>query len=549
MRRWTNRRLSTALAGTAILALLVPATVVAAEPATTPTDDPTEAAAGWLATQLVEGERMETTFDGETFPDYGLTADVVVALAGAEVAAGHIEAAIDWLEGNAESYTAPGDDVYAGPTAKLILVLLSDGRDTIVDDRDLVAQLEDREQDNGRYSDESAFGDFSNTISQSLAVLALEQAEGTSPSPEAVSYLADQACADGGFPQELQDGDVPDNTQEATDVEGSVEDDECTSQVDATGFAVEALAAVGETGAVDDASQWLTDVQQEDGGFVGTEGTANANSTGLAALALHVAGLPDEATAAREFILGLQDDCDGAEPGSIRYDDADTEQVDRSRATAQALPGLTGVGFEAAQTGRVRDDVPTLDCAGTPEEPGPGVEFSDLSSDNVHYDAIIELARREVLEGHLDGTYRPADGLTRGQLASVLARAGDIEPVGGERFDDTAGSPHEGAINALTDAGIVEGYADGTYRPSRAVRRDQAAALIGRWQELEGVEDDWFDDLDDTIHRPMINALASLDVARGDGEGRFHPHRDVRRDQTASLVLRALRVLDEDGEA
>lgn len=545
MRRWTFRRLSTALAGTAILALLAPTTVVADEPTTAPTDDPVDAAAGWLATQLVDGERMETTFDGETFPDYGLTADVVVALAGAEVAADHIEAAIDWLEANAEEYTAPGEDVYAGPTAKLLLVLLAADRDTTVDGRDLVAQLEDREQDNGRYSDESAFGDWSNTISQSLAVLALERVEGTSPSQDAVSYLADQACADGGFPQELRDGAVPDNTEDATDVE----DDECTSQVDATGFAVEALAAVGETGAVDDASQWLTDVQQDDGGFVGTEGTANANSTGLAALALHVAGLEDEATDAREFILGLQDDCDGAEPGSIRYDDADTEQVDRSRATAQALPGLTGVGVGAAQTDRALAEVPSLDCAGEPEEPGPGPEFSDLSSDSVHHDAIIELARREVLEGHPDGTYRPAQSLTRGQVASVLARAGDIEPVEGERFDDTAGSPHENAINALADAGIVEGYADGTYRPSQAVPRDQAAALIGRWQELEGIEEDWFDDLDDTTHRPMINALASVDVARGDGEGRFHPHREVRRDQTASLVLRALNVLEEDDEA
>jgi hypothetical protein len=128
----------------------------------------------------------------------------------------------------------------------------------------------------------------------------------------------------------------------------------------------------------------------------------------------------------------------------------------------------------------------------------------------------------------------------------VLARAAEVEPVEGERFDDTAGSPHEGAINALADADVIAGYPDGTFRPSEAVRRDHVAALIGRWLELEGVEEDRFVDLDDTIHAPLINALADVDVARGDADGRFHPRRDIRRDQTASLVLRALDVLEGD---
>lgn len=70
------------------------------------------------------------------------------------------------------------------------------------------------------------------------------------------------------------------------------------------------------------------------------------------------------------------------------------------------------------------------------------------------------------------------------------------------------------------------------------------AALIARWLDVEPVEDDRFDDLDATIHRPLINALADLHVVEGDGEGNFNPDRAIRRDQTASLVLRALNVLE-----
>ena len=537
MRRWISRRTSSVLAATAALALLAPAVATAEQPDTTPTDDPVEAAAGWLATQLVDGEKMQTTFDGVDYDDAGLTADVVLALAGAGVAATQIEDATDWLETQASEYTGVAwDDVYAGATAKLALTLIATGRDTTVDDLDLIEQLLDREQDSGRFTDDGD-ADWSSTISQSLAVLALERAEGVAPSDAAITYLTDQQCENGGFPQQL-------------------DADECSPQVDATGFAVEALAAVGASDAVADAGGWLTDIQQDDGGFVGTEGTANANSTGLAAMALHAADLDDDADAARAFVLSLQDGCDGTEPGSIRYDFSDTPGVDRPRATSQALLGLTGAGLAAASADGASTVVPALDCREEADEapdepdetPAEDPSLTDVGPDNVHYDAIIELARRGVLLGYPDGTYRPANDLTRGQLASVLARAAGIDPAEGDRFSDVAGSPHEGAIYALADAGVIEGYPDGTYRPRASIRRDHVAALIGRWLEVEGVDEDRFVDLDATIHRTLINALADLDIARGDGAGNFHPHREVRRDQTASLVLRALQVL-EDGTA
>jgi hypothetical protein len=41
---------------------------------------------------------------------------------------------------------------------------------------------------------------------------------------------------------------------------------------------------------------------------------------------------------------------------------------------------------------------------------------------NVHRDAILELARDGILRGGVDGLFRPADPITRGQVAAVLAR-------------------------------------------------------------------------------------------------------------------------------
>jgi hypothetical protein len=331
---------------------------------TTRTDDPVPAAAGWLASGFVDGERLE----GDFGPDVGVTADAVFALAGAGVAAEQLAAASAWLATQVAAYTqgqpfdAP-DAVYAGATAKLVLALLADGRDvTDVGGVDLVAQLQDREEpasagDPGRFTDRSDYGDFSSTLTQSLAVLALARVDGASPSDAAVDFTLAQQCPDGGFRFD------PDEAG-------------CTSSADTTGFAVQALLAHGSADAVaaaHDGVRWLLTSQAADGGV-----DANANATGLAAVAFaltgdEVAGATAGRDAARSFLLDLQLGCDSDAPGAIAF--AADDRGDLARATAQALPGLTGVGIADASTAGASADVPLFDC-GTPPptEPGDGAD-------------------------------------------------------------------------------------------------------------------------------------------------------------------------------
>jgi hypothetical protein len=509
--RWTSKRTSVALVVPTTLALLAPTAAVAQG-----THDPAEAAGGWLAGQLVDGERIETTFDGTTYPDQGLTADVVFALAGAGVAAGHIESATDWLEDETTAYTGQDwGDLYAGSVAKLLLVAATTDRAPAdFGGEDLVVLLEDREQDSGRFTDDSD-EDYSSTITQSLAVIALERTADTAPSDAAVDYLTAQACDDGGFPQAL-------------------EADECVPQIDATAFAVQALLAVGEDDAATAGAEWLIDQQDDDGGFVGDEGTANANTSGLATLALLEAGEDDAAVLGQEFLLGLQVGCGEPDTASIRYDaDGGGDPV---RATAQALPGLSGVGLASVSSEGAMDALPTFDCS-----------YPDVDEDNVHRGAIEELTSRGILAGRADGTFGPAADVTRGQLAAIVARAAQLEPVepaDEDAFSDVDGHTHEGAIYALADAEIVAGFEDGTFRPNASVRRDQAASLLARWLELAPVAEDQFSDIAGNTHRQQINALAEIDVALGTADGEYLPGRSIRRDQTASLVLRALEVAE-----
>ncbi|MGM0619366.1 MAG: hypothetical protein ACQEUI_14665, partial [Actinomycetota bacterium] len=230
MARTTVRPASGSLALLTLLTLLLVA--VGHRPAaaqTTPTEDPAEAAAGWLVSALTD----DPAVGGEFGPSPGPTIDVLFALAASGVAAGAIEDIADWLVTQAPGYTQGAgfdadDAAYAGASAKLALGMLVVDRDPrAVGGIDLIDQLASLEVTDpaegivGRFGDRSDFGDFSTPLTQSLALLALTRTPGAEASPEAVAALVDQACDDGGFPSEF----APET---------------CTSSVDTTGFAVQA---------------------------------------------------------------------------------------------------------------------------------------------------------------------------------------------------------------------------------------------------------------------------------------------------------------------
>jgi 2',3'-cyclic-nucleotide 2'-phosphodiesterase (5'-nucleotidase family) len=170
--------------------------------------------------------------------------------------------------------------------------------------------------------------------------------------------------------------------------------------------------------------------------------------------------------------------------------------------------------------------------------------FPDVRPTNVHAEAIAELAAAGILLGYPDGTFRPAAEITRGQLAAVIARAAELPPIRPAGFTDTAGNPHEGAIGALADAGIIFGYEDGSFRPYQPITREHVAVVIGRWLGVEPVVSGPFVDVN--RYAGQINALWELGIVAGTTETTFSPLRNIRRDQTASLVYRSLLAMDRD---
>ena len=109
------------------------------------------------------------------------------------------------------------------------------------------------------------------------------------------------------------------------------------------------------------------------------------------------------------------------------------------------------------------------------------MNFSDVTQGDWFYEYVNCLYCRGAISGYADGTFRPNSNTTRGQMAKiiVLAYAIDIYIPNTPTFTDVpADHPFYQYIETAVHNGIVSGYADGTFRPGNNVTRGQLSKIV-----------------------------------------------------------------------
>lgn len=109
--------------------------------------------------------------------------------------------------------------------------------------------------------------------------------------------------------------------------------------------------------------------------------------------------------------------------------------------------------------------------------------FPDVSSSHSFYPAIAWLHSEGIVRGYTDSTFRKDRSISRGEIAQVLFGTADpaYTASGASGFSDVGtGHPFYEAVSWMHDTGFSQGYADGTYRPTRQIHRGETAALIHR---------------------------------------------------------------------
>ncbi len=175
-----------------------------------------------------------------------------------------------------------------------------------------------------------------------------------------------------------------------------------------------------------------------------------------------------------------------------------------------------------------------------------GLTFSDIDEDDWFYADVVAAANEGYVEGMGDGKYEPKGSLTRAQFATMIARAMNYEdkPASPAAFTDVNGHWAADAINFCAENGIVDGYEDCTFKPDRAVTRQEVAAMLTRAFDLVEVSDDKYPD-DASISgwaSEYVYKCLAAGLMKGDKDtGNFRPASILNRAEAATILMNANR--------
>ncbi len=140
------------------------------------------------------------------------------------------------------------------------------------------------------------------------------------------------------------------------------------------------------------------------------------------------------------------------------------------------------------------DTTPSLTNTPTASATVCMVSFSDVPRGSTFYSYIECLACKGIISGYADGTFRPGNNVTRGQLAKIVANSASFEENPGTQLyqDVPPGTTFYPYINRLTTRGVMSGYSCGAvpdepcvapgnlpyFRPGANATRGQISKIV-----------------------------------------------------------------------
>ena len=164
--------------------------------------------------------------------------------------------------------------------------------------------------------------------------------------------------------------------------------------------------------------------------------------------------------------------------------------------------------------------------------------FSDTAGSTFTAE-IIWVTAQGITKGCATDRYCPDQPVTRGEMASLLARALNLPATDTDHFTDDTHSTHQDNINRLAQTNITLGCTTDRYCPDQPVTRGEMASLLARALNLPATDTDHFTDDTHSTHQDNINRLAQTNITLGCTTDRYCPDQPVTRGQMAALLYRA----------
>ncbi len=253
-------------------------------------------------------------------------------------------------------------------------------------------------------------------------------------------------------------------------------------------------------------------------------------------------------------------------PGSTVTSGTTTTPGSTVTAGTTTTPGSTvTAGTTTTPGSTVTAGTTTTVTPGATTTPGTcTISFTDVQPGSTFYPYVQCLACRNVLGGYSDGTFRPNNGVTRGQLSKIVSNAaGWSEIPSTQTFEDVAsGHTFYVFVERIASRGVIGGYACGSvgepcgseskpyFRPNNPATRGQITKIVS---ESKGYNDpvsgQTFEDVaPGSTFYMWVERLASRGIMSGyacGGAGEpcnpgdrpyFRPGNNATRGQVAKIV-------------
>ncbi len=106
--------------------------------------------------------------------------------------------------------------------------------------------------------------------------------------------------------------------------------------------------------------------------------------------------------------------------------------------------------------------------------------YSDLAPDHWAKTAIAKATQGGLLKGYPDGNFQAENAITRAEVAAITSRWLGLSSNGSHQLSDISGHWAEQVIEQAYQADILTGYPDGTFRPAQAITRAETVVVINK---------------------------------------------------------------------
>ena len=186
------------------------------------------------------------------------------------------------------------------------------------------------------------------------------------------------------------------------------------------------------------------------------------------------------------------------------------------------------------ENGEIRSGGVTVDVTFIPED----WPFVDVTEDKWYYDAVAYVYQQGIMVGMSETTFEPNTTVNRAQVAQMLYNlVGQPQVSRDSGFSDIRDDQWYAKAVAWASANdVVAGYEDGTFRPTRAVTREEFAQILYNYAKFKGYDLSASADLGKFPDSGQVSSWAETALGWANGNGLIIGHDDGRLDPKGSTI-------------